>query len=195
MSCHIYISVCQTGTNIAKILKIFTRKPYNHVSVFSDPTHGEMYSFCRNKPSRPLPATFNKEIVGKGTLGKFSFIPCEIYKLDVTEEQKECFEKNLEFFKNNRDCFSYNCIGLGLIFLHIAFKRKNKFVCSQFVGHIMEKSGINLDIPKPVCLHTPEDFRHIKSAQLIYKGDLNKFHISEEYNSVNFMENQGVRTA
>ena len=102
MSCHIYISVCQTGTNIAKILKIFTRKPYNHVSVFSDPTHGEMYSFCRNKPSRPLPATFNKEIVGKGTLGKFSFIPCEIYKLDVTEEQKECFEKNLEFFKNNR---------------------------------------------------------------------------------------------
>ena len=72
---------------------------------------------------------------------------------------------------------------------------KNKFVCSQFVGHIMEKSGINLDIPKPVCLHTPEDFRHIKSAQLIYKGDLNKFHISEEYNSVNFMENQSVRTA
>ena len=46
-----------------------------------------------------------QEIVGKGTLGKFSFIPCEIYKLDVTEEQKECFEKNIEFFKNKIDCF------------------------------------------------------------------------------------------
>lgn len=104
-------------------------------------------------------------------------------------------KKILNFLKTTEIVFPYNCIGLGLIFLHIAFKRKNKFVCSQFVGHIMEKSGINLDIPKPVCLHTPEDFRHIKSAQLIYKGDLNKFHISEEYNSVNFMENQSVRTA
>ena len=112
MSCHIYISVCQTGTNIAKILKIFTRKPYNHVSVFSDPTHGEMYSFCRNKPSRPLPATFNKEIVGKGTLGKFSFIPCEIYKLDVTEEQKNALKKILNFLKTTEIVFHITVLDL-----------------------------------------------------------------------------------
>lgn len=191
MSSYIYISVCQTGTNVAKFLKIFTRKPYNHVSVSIDPKLGEMYSFCRNNPGRPLPATFNKEVVGKGTLGKFRFIPCEIYKISVTDKQFKAFEEQLEYFKNNRDCYSYNCIGLGLIFFHIAYTRKNKFVCSQFVSHIMNKSGINLEIPKPASLHTPEDFRHIKSAKLVYRGDLNKFCLKNnmKFDSIDFIEN------
>ena len=176
MSSYVYILVCQTGTNIARMLKIFTRKPYNHVSVSSDIRLEEMNSFCRNNPTRPLPATFNREVVGKGTLGQYSYIPCEIYRIPVTQKQKELFNNNLEYFKNNREYFSYNCLGLGLIFLHIAFRRKNKFVCSQFVAYIMEKSGIRLDIPKPSCLYTPEDFRHIDSAELVYTGNLNTFH-------------------
>lgn len=173
---YIYILVCQTGTFIAKALKLFTRKPYNHVSVACEETLSEMYSFCRNKPERPLPATFNKEVIGEGTLGKYNFIPCELYRIPVTEEQKQRFSDNIEYFKKNRKYFSYNCIGLGFIFFHIAFSRKKKFVCSQFVGHILEQSGINSKIKKPVCLQTPEDFRHIPEAELIYKGNLNNYH-------------------
>ncbi|MGN1481462.1 hypothetical protein [Porcipelethomonas sp.] len=195
MSSYIYILVCQTGTKVAKILKMFTRKPYNHVSVSADPCLDEMYSFCRNNPSRPLPATFNREVVGKGTLGKFNNIPCEVYRLPVTKKQKQLFENNIEYFKNNREYFSYNCIGLGLIFFHIAYKRKNKFVCSQFVGYIMEKSGIKLDIPKPFCLYTPEDFRHIGFAKLVYQGELNKFYSGvREYQRLNLID-KGVHTA
>lgn len=177
---YIYILVSQTGTTVAKVLKKITRKPYNHVSVAFEENLSEMYSFCRNRPERPLPATFNKEIIGEGTLGKFSFIPCELYRIPVTAEQKRLFSENLDFFKRNRECFSYNCIGLGFIFFHIAYDRKNKFVCSQFVGHILEKSGIDSGIQKPVCLQTPEDFRHMPSAELIYSGNLNNYH---EYNN------------
>lgn len=172
---YVYILVSQTGTTIAKILKLFTRKPYNHVSVACEENLNEMYSFCRNRPERPLPATFNKEIIGKGTLGKYNLIPCELYRIPVTPEQKQRFLENIDFFKKNRECFSYNCIGLGFIFFHIAFKRKNKFVCSQFVGYILEKSGINPGLSKPFCLHTPEDFRHIPKAELIYRGNLNNY--------------------
>ncbi len=175
LSNSIYISVCQTRTNVARFLKLITGKPYNHVSVSTTPNLSEMYSFCRNDPRRPLPATFNMEEIGKGTLGRFSNIPCEIYRLEVTDKQKNQLEKQLEYFKNNRESFSYNLIGLLFIFLHIAKDRKNKFVCSQFVGHIMKEAEINLDITKPSSLYTPDDFRHIKSAELIYKGDLNQF--------------------
>ena len=66
-------------------------------------------------------------------------------------------------------------MGLLFIFLRIAKKRKNKFVCSQFVAHIMAEAEINLEIPKPTSLYIPDDFRHIKAAELIYKGDLNEF--------------------
>ncbi len=174
---YVYVLVSQTGTTIAKILKVFTRKPYNHVSVATEENLSEMYSFCRNRPERPLPATFNKEIIGEGTLGKFDFIPCELYRIPVTEKQKNLFTENLEYFKKNREYFSYNCIGLGFIFLNIKFMsmRKNKFVCSQFVGYMLEKSEINSKIHKPIGLQTPEDFRHIKGAELIYKGNLNNY--------------------
>lgn len=172
---YVYVLVSQSGTTVSKILKIFTRKPYNHVSVACEENLKEMYSFCRNRPERPLPATFNKEIIGEGTLGKYNFIPCELYRIPVTDKQKELFSENLEYFKKNRHCFSYNCIGLGFIALKIAYRRKNKFVCSQFVGYILEKSGINSQISKPVCLQTPEDFRHMPEAELIYKGNLNNY--------------------
>ena len=39
----------------------------------------------------------------------------------------------------------------------------------------MEQADINLEIKKPKSLYIPDDFRHIKSAELIYKGDLNEF--------------------
>ncbi len=173
---YVYVLVSQSGTTISKILKVFTRKPYNHVSVACEEDLRVMYSFCRNKPERPLPATFNQEVIGEGTLGKYSFIPCELYRIPVTAEQKLHFSENLEYFKKHRECFSYNCIGLGFIFFNIAFRRKNKFVCSQFVGYMLEKSGIRSGIRKPVCLQTPEDFRHMPDAELLYKGNLNYYH-------------------
>lgn len=191
---YIYILVSQTGTTISKILKIFTRKPYNHVSVACKEDLSEMYSFCRNKPERPLPATFNKEIIGEGTLGKYSFIPCELYRLPVTADQKILFMKNLENFKRNREIYSYNCIGLGFMFFNIAFSRKNKFVCSQFVGYMLEKSGIESHIRKPVCLQTPEDFRHIQGAELIYRGNLNNYPDFTDFIS-KLLEQYPVRSA
>lgn len=182
----IYVIVMQTGTNIAKMLKLFSRKPYNHVSIACDPYLREMYSFCRNNPGRPLPASFNKEVVGQGTLGKFSNIPCEIYRIPVSEYQKNFVSENLEYFKNNRDYYSYNCIGLGLIFLNIAYQRKNKFVCSQFVSHLLEKSEVEIKMPKPSSLMTPEDFRHLDSAELVYRGELNEYFRSKDVSSNDF---------
>lgn len=53
MQDYIYVLVSRTGTNIAKIIRFFTRKPYNHASISADSNLHEMYSFCRNSPSAP----------------------------------------------------------------------------------------------------------------------------------------------
>ena len=107
MQDHIFVLLMQTGTSVAKVLQFFTRKPYNHASVALDLTLEEMYSFCRNHIHFPLPAGFNQEIVGEGTLGRFLVIPCEIYAIPVTKEKKQEFEQNLAYFKNHRSMFSY----------------------------------------------------------------------------------------
>lgn len=180
MSEAIYIIVTQTGTSVAKIIKFFTRKPYNHSSISADLSLSDMYSFSRKYTPFPLPAGFNQEIVGEGTLGLFSNIPCEIYKLPVTAEQKENFHRILEHFKKYRNYYSYNILGFWSIPFRLHIERKNKFVCSQFVAHIISESGIYLN--KPVCMYSPEDLRHLPNARLIYRGELNDYYRSHLLN-------------
>ena len=175
----IYLIVAQTGTKPAAFFKFFTRKPYNHVSLSGDITLSEMYSFCRTYRNFPLPATFNKETVGKGTLGKFGTIPCEIYRVPVTAEQKREYNRVIRHFVDNRNIYSYNLLGLLAVYLNIEWNRKKSFVCSQFVAYTMDKIGIKLE--KPFCLYKPDDFRTFPNATLIYSCELNSF-----YNNIRF---------
>ncbi len=171
---YIYLIIAQTGTKPARFFRFITKKPYNHVSLSGDVTLSEMYSFCRTYRPLPLPATFNREIVGEGTLGQYSFIPCEIYRIPVTHEQKEKYNSIVQHFSDNRNVYSYNVLGLFAIYFNIEWKREKSFVCSQFVAYTMEKIGLKLQ--KPFSLYTPDDFRSYPDATLIYSGELNTFY-------------------
>ena len=174
MEDSIYLIIAQTGTRPARFFRFFTKKPYNHVSLSGDATLSEMYSFCRSYTPFPLPATFNKETVGEGTLGKYDFIPCEIYRIPVTREQKLEYERIIRHFSDNRNIYSYNVLGLIAVYFNIEWNRKYSFVCSQFVAYTMDKIGIKLE--KPFCLYTPDDFRSFPGATLVYSGELNSFY-------------------
>lgn len=184
MTDAVYIIVSQTGTGVSKLIKFFTKKPYNHSSISADLTLSDMYSFCRKYTPFPLPAGFNQEIVGEGTLGLYSNIPCEIYMIPVSTEQKDKFYDILNHFKKYKSNYSYNVLGMWAILFRLHFERKNKFVCSQFVAYIIKESGIELN--KPVCLYSPEDLRHLPNSKLVYRGELNEFYrkcLSESENS------------
>ncbi|MCM1132677.1 MAG: hypothetical protein NC340_04320 [Ruminococcus flavefaciens] len=171
---YIYIIVAQTGTKPAKFFRFFTKKPYNHVSLSGSEDLSEMYSFCRTYRPFPLPATFNREIVGEGTLGKFGYIPCEIYRIKVTHKQKKKYNRIINHFIKNRRIYSYNLLGLIAVYLNINWKRDRCFVCSQFVAYTMDKIGIPLE--KPFSLYIPDDFRRFPGADLYYSGELNCFY-------------------
>lgn len=171
---YIYIIVAQTGTRPARLFRFVTKKPYNHVSLAGSADLSEMYSFCRTYRSFILPATFNKEVVGKGTLGQFDFIPCEIYRVKVTPKQKEEYNEIIKHFTENRRAYSYNLLGLVPLYLKKNWERNKNFVCSQFVAYTMERIGITLE--KPFSLYTPDDFRHFPNAELYYAGELNCFY-------------------
>lgn len=171
---YLFVLITQTGTNVSKCIKLFTRKPYNHASVAMDLTLEEMYSFCRTYRHFPLPATFNREIVGKGTLGQFLTIPCEIYAIPVSAESKKEFNRYLEHFKTCRSNYSYNILGLCTTFLRIRWSRSKKLHCSEFVARLLQYTGVHLE--KPASLYTPDDLRYIPNALLIYRGELNRFY-------------------
>lgn len=170
----IYVVVTSTGTMIAKAIRRATHVPYSHVSLATDATLQQMFSFCRNYPHSPLPATFNEELIGEGLLGHFSAIPCEIYKIPVTETQYRHFQRLLAHFRACRAGYSYSLMGLLRVRLQIKRELHNKFVCSQFVAYMLEECGVTLD--KSACLYAPDDLRFLPQAQLIYRGELNRYY-------------------
>ncbi|MBQ8180401.1 MAG: hypothetical protein IJ010_00265 [Ruminococcus sp.] len=182
MAEYIYLIMTQTGTRPARFFRFFTKKPYNHVSLSGDEKLSEMYSFCRTYCNFPLPATFNKEIVGKGTLGKFDFIPCEIYRIPVTSAQKSEFNRIIKHFHENHNVYSYNILGLLAVYFNIEWNRKKSFVCSQFVAYTMDKIGIPLK--KAFCLYKPDDFRRFPGSTLIFSGELNSFYSCMQSKSI-----------
>ncbi|MBR3268776.1 MAG: hypothetical protein IKI58_08685 [Oscillospiraceae bacterium] len=170
----IYIVVTRTGTNVARAIRMFSRMPYSHVSLSGDASLHLLYSFCRNYKPIPLPATFNTEMIGEGTLGKFDQIPCEVYEIRVTDEQYARFWDIIEHFCDHRKQYSYSIIGLLLVKLQIKRNLEKKFVCSQFVAHVLKECGVELD--KAPCLYSPDDLRYLPGAKLIYRGELNRYY-------------------
>ena len=170
----VYVVVTRTGTNVARAIRMFSRMPYSHVSLSADASLHELYSFCRNYKPIPLPATFNTEMIGEGTLGKFDNIPCEIYEIRLTQKQYEHFQLIINYFCDHRKQYSYSIIGLILVKLQIKRNLERKFVCSQFVAHVLHECGVTLD--KPACLYTPDDLRYLPDAKLVYRGELNSYY-------------------
>lgn len=171
MSNSIYLVFSNTSTYVAKMIRILSRKSFSHVSIASDSQLQDMYSFCRNYRRTPLPATFNKEDITNGTFGKY--IPCEIYRISLSDEQREEYEKIINYFMEHRCEYGYNVLGLCTIPLKKNIKRKNKYVCSQFVAHVL--NSLDIELEKEVFLNAPEDLRHLECAQLVYRGDLHEF--------------------
>lgn len=172
MSNEIYMVLTQSGTKISQTIRLFTRKPYNHASLADDATLKNMYSFCR-RYNRPLPAGFNREYVGAGVFGRFEIIPCEIYRIELTEKQRRTYEATIRYFISHQTDLDYNILGLGAILVNKNLPRKYKYLCSQFVAYVLNEIGITLN--KPVFLNTPDDLRYLSGAKLIYSGELNRY--------------------
>lgn len=171
---YVYVLLSQTGTRVARCIRMFTKKPYSHASIALDLSLEEIYSFCRTYRHLPLPATFNREIIGKGTFGSFLTIPCEIYAIALTPSSKQEFLRYLEHFKLCRSRYSYNLLGLCTTFFHIRWTRYHKLHCSEFVARLLEFTGVTLE--KPPSLYTPDDLRYLPGMQLVYRGELNRFY-------------------
>lgn len=175
----VYVVLTRTDTRVAKVIRILTRKPYSHASISMDISLRELFSFCRNHPRFPLPATFNEEHVGKGVFGLYDHIPCEIYEISLTEKQHRELCKQLLHFQNFRKLYSYSLLGLIRVPLQIRHELRYKFVCSQFVAYMLQECNVKLD--KSASLYSPEDLRHLPMATLIYRGELNEYY-SESIN-------------
>ena len=83
----IYIVLSFTGTILSRIVKLYTRKEYSHVSISLDKDLKHMYSFGRLNPYNPFWGGFVQESPNYGTFKRFKNSKIKIYSMEVSDEE------------------------------------------------------------------------------------------------------------
>lgn len=172
----IYIILTYTGTILSKIVKIYTRREYSHVSISLNEDLTKMYSFGRLNPYNPFSGGFVHEEIDKGTFKRFKKTKTKIYSLEISEEQYEKLESIIEQMQAKKNLYKFNVIGLLGIMLNVKIKREKYFYCAEFVKYVLEQSQV-LELPDLV---KPEDFEKVSGISEIYRGVLREYRIEDK---------------
>lgn len=171
---YIYILLSRTHTVPARLIRFFTKAPYSHTSLALDLELKEMYSFARRHIYNPFDSGFVNEDIETGIFGRDKNVYCSVYAIPVTEEQYRIVREELQHFIEHRELYNYNYMGLvGILFGKNVSKDYNYF-CSQFVSHVLSRSGIEL-FKKEHGLIQPYDFHLQLQQQRIYRGKLSEY--------------------
>ena len=168
---NVYILLTDTGTVLNRLIKFYTKQPYNHASIGFDINLSEVYSFGRKTASNPFVAGFAKEDIKENL---FRQAGCAIYSLVVTEEQWARMNRFIRDIEAREEEYRYNLFGLVGVMLRKPINRRNAFFCSQFVAYVLKECNI-FQFDRPISLVAPNDFLEIPELKLIYQGQLSDY--------------------
>lgn len=170
----IYIILMHTNTIPSRIVKLFTRYEYSHVAISLEKSCNILYSFGRKSLKNPLIGGFTSEHKNGDFFTFFNNTKCKIYEAQITTNQYTDIEQSLKIMNKNSDIYKYDFLGIVFRFFNIPLTFKNKYVCSNFVAHVLEKNGV-CTFNKRTCLVKPKDFESIAGFKLIYSGLYNLY--------------------
>lgn len=172
-----YILLTDTGTLFTRLIKLYTKKPYNHASIAFDPDLSEVYSFGRKSAGNPFAGGFIKEDM---TSDFFYQAGCVIYSFTATDDQWQTMNRYLKNIEAQKEDYRYNCLGLIGFIVNRPINRKKAFFCSQFVASILKECNI-VDFGKPLSLIAPDDLQNLSDLQLVYQGELRDYYAKQNF--------------
>lgn len=167
----LYIFLTRSGTMLSNLVYHITGAQYTHVSLAFDPDLTTLYSSTRKNGYTMFPAGPSKEYLNRGVFRLREDIPCALYALDVTEEAYLRARRRADHMMAHGELYRFNSLGLLLCALHIRWKRRRHYFCSQFVSEVLQKSG-SLDLPKHSTLMHPNDYASLPQLRCLYQGRL-----------------------
>ncbi|MBP3039877.1 hypothetical protein J9303_10300 [Bacillaceae bacterium Marseille-Q3522] len=173
MGKKVFILFTDTGTWLTKIIKLYTKHPFNHVSLAFDEYLHEVYSFGRKSQRNPFIGGFVKEDVRTGIFRESS---CAIYSCYLTDGQFEKMQKIIANFDMHKQEYKYNLLGLFAFIINKNIERDKAFFCSEFVATILNECGV-LALEKPASLVTPQDIMKNGKLRKIFQGKLSLYAI------------------
>ena len=168
----IYILLTDTGTILTRLIKSYTKKPYNHASIAFDAELIEVYSFGRKTAKNPFIGGFVREDLHSVL---FKQADCAIYSLTITNDEFQKMYRYIQEIASKKENYRYNFIGLFGVLFKKPIKRKNAFFCSQFVASVLKESKIIDFEEKDLSLVKPSDLTYSANFQLVFEGRLKDY--------------------
>ncbi|WP_453991411.1 hypothetical protein [Bacillus nitroreducens] len=167
----VYILLTDTGTIFTKMIKLYTKNPYNHASIAFDSELSEVYSFGRKSARNPFIGGFVSENVKKGL---FKRADCALYSITVNELDVQKMRQYINEIQAQKDDYRYNFLGLFGFLFNKPLKRSKAFFCSQFVASVLNECN-EIKFDKPLSLIAPNDLKNIEPLRFEYEGKLSNY--------------------
>ncbi|QIK69723.1 hypothetical protein G7062_05175 [Erysipelothrix sp. HDW6C] len=171
---NVYIVLSDTGSMLTRAIQLYTKSPYNHVSISFDETLNSLYSFGRKSPRNPFIGGFVEESFYGGTFKRFKETRCLVLKLSVDDETVNILKEKVGAFVANKDDYHYDFIGLLAYLFKKRVIRQNHYYCTEFVAEVMAEADMYC-WELPPHLVTPQDFTQIDNSEVVYEGLLKEF--------------------
>jgi hypothetical protein len=181
---YLYIVLTRTSTVISRLIQFIKNDEYTHAAISLDKELNLMYGFGRKYAHNPFIGVFRKEELNKGVYKSHKNLPGKIIEIEVTKDQYEDAKDLLNQVINNSNKYKYNYRGLidGIFNKEACYE--NRFLCSEFVYHILKESNIT-NLKMPSNLVRPQNLMNIES-KTIYEGNLKN--IENQNNNYNTKE-------
>lgn len=164
MSKHkLYILLTKFPDVGAKAISTITGFKYTHTSIGLEEDLNTFYSFvCKG---------FIVEKITRYIKPDREPFPCQLYELEVSENVYNSIKDLLYTFVENKSSLRYTRLGIAMCLLHIPYKRRYCYFCSQFVADVLEH-GKAVPLKKDSALYLPGDFRKLPGMRLHFQGNL-----------------------
>ena len=169
----IFVVLTRPRTIVSKFIHAVLQDEYTHAAISFDPDLSEMYSFGRKYTYIPFIGRFKKENFNEGVYSTIKDLPGLVIEVKVTQDQYFRAKSLLDNFINNSSIYKYHYLGLVYNLLQKEANIDNRFICSEFVYHILKESGI-FDINMSRNLVRPETFRSCVKNNIVYEGNLKR---------------------
>ena len=171
---RIYLILTYYGTILSRIIKIYTRDEFAHVSISLDEELNQMYSFGRLNPYNPFIGGFVHEGINIGTFKRFRKTQTAVYSIMISDEQYKKIKETIKLIRECPIAYKFNIIGLFGAGFNIRIHMRHSFYCAEFVKYLLEKARVKNNLPEII---KPEDFKRLDNIRLEYKGSLCEYSV------------------
>ena len=165
MECTVplYLMISRTNTVIGKLIRVFCRCPYNHISLTTDPSLQNWYSFARYAQDVPLYGGFIREPAER-FLASGEDIPVRIFRVGIPKSRAQKLEQLFSHAGKRDFKLLYNTLDAVFSSFGRQVSIPNAYTCLSFACTVL-----NLQF------RSIRELNEYLSSYLIYEGSLSSF--------------------